>query len=220
MKRLLDLVGLVLVIAGMGFLAYAGVSYAQIHMAATPHWSAAERRHGHDIALSLAIPKSLAVHRASRHHRATRHVALAPTIAPGSEPPVGIIIPAIHVDSPVEQTPPSAGVWPVPAWAVGHLTTTPNPGGIGNMALAAHDDIEGEIFKNIGEMKPGDQVLVRTAHFTYEYVVTGLQTVSPTDTAVLAQTGRPTLTLVSCTPYWVDTSRVIVQAVLKARRPA
>jgi sortase A len=40
--------------------------------------------------------------------------------------------------------------------------------------------------------------------------------VEPTDTSVLASTGRPTLTLISCYPYMIDSQRIVVTAELES----
>jgi sortase A len=112
------------------------------------------------------------------------------------------------------------GEWEVADWAVGHLTTTPNPGAKGNMALSAHDDIKGEVFKRLGELKPGDQVLLYTRHSVFSYVVVSESVVDPSDISVLAPTKTASVTLISCTPYWVDTQRVVVRADLKSRAAA
>src|SRR5207302_7467032 len=113
--------------------------------------------------------------------------------------------------------PPVNGVWEVADWAVGHLTTTPDPGAPGNLALSAHDDIKGEVFKRLDELRPGDQILLYTRHAVYSYTVTTQQAVDPSDVSVLDPTTRPTVTMITCTPYWVDTQRMIVQGVLKSR---
>jgi LPXTG-site transpeptidase (sortase) family protein len=53
----------------------------------------------------------------------------------------------------------------------------------------------------------------------YTYVVTNQVTVDPSDVSVLAPTRLSTVTLISCAPYWVDTQRLVVQAVLQSARP-
>jgi sortase A len=102
-------------------------------------------------------------------------------------------------------------------WAVGHLTSTPDPGSVGNGAYAAHDDIKGELFKRLGELGPGDQVIVYSKHARYLYAVVRQQTVDPSNVSVLNQTRTPTVTLITCSPYWVDTYRLVVQAAFKSR---
>lgn len=209
----MNVVGVVLTILGIGVLAYAGVTYLRQPPTAAsgPHWTTAQQQRGKKLARQLA-----------KHQR----VQIPSRLSSASLPPAGaeratrLVIPKIAVDTRVIETPPTSGVWPVADWAAGHLTTTPNPGVPGNMALSAHDDIKGEIFKRIGELSPGDTILVYTPHAVYKYVVTGQKTVDPSDVAVLDPTRTPTLTLVTCSPYWVDSYRLIVQAALKSRAAA
>jgi sortase A len=207
MNKLASGFGSVLVLCGLGLLAYVGITYAQRLSSHGHSWSSAQQVKGKQLAASLGRHQNLAVPRA---HRAI----------PAGAPAIRLIIPKIGVDSSVVQTAPIGGVWAVADWAVGHLTTTPGPGLAGNGAYAAHDDIKGEIFKRLGELGPGDQVELFTAHSVYRYVVVSQQSVDPSDVAVLAPTRASTITLVSCTPYWVDTSRLIVKAVLKSSSAA
>jgi sortase A len=169
-------------------------------------WSHAQAQKGKQLEKWLIRHQTVAIPR--------RSVALAPA---GREPAIRLRIPKIRLDAPVVQTPPVNGVWGVADWSVGHLTTTPNPGAIGNDALSAHDDIKGEVFKRLGELGPGDDIIVYTKDSAYTYTVVSQQIVDPSDVGVLAPTAHSTLTLISCTPYWVDTQRVIVKAVLKSR---
>lgn len=196
-------------VGGIGILVYVGISYEQARQAAaTPHqWSASEKSKGKILALALAKHRTITVPKRLRRQH----------IAPGSEPAVRIVIPKIGVNAPVLQTPPVNGIWNVADWAVGHLSTTPNPGAPGNDALSAHDDIKGEIFKRLGELHPGDPIELYTQHAVYTYVVTGQQTVDPSNTSVLDPTPGSVITLISCTPYWVDTERLVVQAMLKSQ---
>ena len=210
MKRTLNVVGTLLTIAGIGILAYVGVGYVRGGSTAKagPHWSSAQRQRGNSLA------KQLAKHQRVRLPSALQSSNLP---APGTERAIRLVIPKIGVDTRVVETPPTNGVWPVADWAAGHLSTSPNPGVPGNMAFSAHDDIKGEIFKRVGELGPGDVILVYTAHSVYKYAVTDQKTVDPSDVSVLNPTRTPTLTLVTCTPYWVDSYRLIVQAALKSR---
>ncbi|HLJ69030.1 MAG TPA: sortase [Chloroflexota bacterium] len=204
MNRVAGVVGSVLLLAGAVMLVYVGVSY--LHQAAPrgPSWTSVQRQRGRELAGRLSGHQEVAVPAGSG------------VIAAGA-PAVRIAIPRIAVDAPVVQTRPVAGVWNVADWAVGHLATSPNPGLPGNGAYAAHDDIKGEIFKRLDELVPGDSILLYTAHLRYRYRVVSLQTVSPSDVSVLGPTRAPTITLVTCTPYWVDSSRLIVQAIRTSR---
>jgi sortase A len=180
--------------------------------AATPPkqtWTKAQQKQGRKIAAALGNNQST-IKVPARLQGA--HLPKA-----GSEPATRMVIPKIDLNAPVVETPPVQGVWEVADWAVGHLTTTPNPGAVGNSALSAHDDIKGEIFKRLGELKPGDPILLYTKHAVYTYDVVSATTVDPSDLSVLDPTRNATITLISCTPYWVDTQRLIVKAVLKTR---
>lgn len=206
----MNLAGTSLMVAGIALLAYVGWTYQRSTPARAHSWDAAERKRGQQLAQELVRRQKVYI------PRALNRAKLPPL---GSEPALRIIIPRIGVDSMVVQTPPTNGVWEVADWAVGHLTTTANPGGIGNSAYSAHDDIKGEVFKRVGELHAGDTVLFRTRHFVYTYTVVNQLAVDPSNVSVLDPPRKPVAmaTLVSCTPYWVDTQRVIIQAVLKSR---
>lgn len=199
--------GTLLVSSGIAILIYIGVTYAQASPQHVRVWSAQQQASAKKLAARLAGHQTVAV------PGRLNHAALP---APG-EPALRMVIPKIKVDAPVVQTPPTAGVWNVADWAVGHLTSTPDPALAGNGAYAAHDDIKGEIFKRLGELAPGDSIILFTRHSINRYVVVGQQAVDPSNTSVLAATKQPTITLITCTPYWVDTQRLVVQAVLKSR---
>jgi LPXTG-site transpeptidase (sortase) family protein len=207
MHRLISALGTLLVIAGVAILAYIGVTYAHPASPSVATWSQAQKQQGRLHAARLNTRQRVTIPHVLGNARLP---------APGAAA-TRIVIPKIGVDSPVVQTQPVNGAWEVADWSVGHLTTTPNPGLPGNGAYAAHDDIKGELFKREPELVPGDTVLVYTPHVIYHYTVINQQTVDPSNVSVLAPTRQPTVTLISCIPYWVDTQRVVVQAVLKSR---
>jgi sortase A len=51
---------------------------------------------------------------------------------------------------------------------IGHFPGT-GPGQIGNFALAAHRVTNGEPFRQLPELRPGDEVIIETADATYTY---------------------------------------------------
>lgn len=208
MKRTLNILGSLLMVGGIALLVYVGIAYVRNHQAATTKgWNAAEQKQGKKLASQLGKHQKIQVPKAKSQ-------------PPGSDPAIRMVIPKIGVNAPVVQTPPVNGVWQVADWAVGHLTTTPNPGVPGNSALAAHDDIEGEIFKRVDELRPGDKVLLYTQHTVYTYKVFNQEVVDPSNVSVLGQTAKPIITLISCTPYWVDTQRLVIQAALTSHAAA
>lgn len=97
---------------------------------------------------------------------------------------------------------------------IGQHLGTANPGEAGNVVVSAHNDIFGELFRELDRLQPGDEVYVSTSSREYLYRVTGLEIVGPTDVSVMEPTARPTITLISCYPYLVDNQRIVVFAEL------
>ena len=121
---------------------------------------------------------------------------------------VRIQINAIDVDAPIVQ----GDGWEQLKKGVGQHIGSPNPGNGGNLILSAHNDIYGELFRDLDQLEPGDVIKVFTNQITYEYVVVQTQIVEPTFVEVLNQTSQPIVTLISCYPYRVSNQRIIVTA--------
>ncbi|HET6443014.1 MAG TPA: sortase [candidate division Zixibacteria bacterium] len=136
-----------------------------------------------------------------------------PPPTPGPEQPRRIQIPAIDVDSPVVQ---GMYDWEQLKKGVAQLIDSAHPGQVGNMALAGHNDIYGEVFRYLDELTPGDEIIVTTQRQSYTYVVRDSMVVNPTDVWVLEPTEFASATLVSCYPYRVNTKRIAVFADLMA----
>ena len=104
----------------------------------------------------------------------------------------------------------------VPAFGVTRFADSAAPGQPGLSLMSGHDDIYGSIFRYLGTLHVGDTVVVTRGTHTYRYVVRSVNVVTPDDVRLLNATyTRPTLALISCTPYWVDTHRVVVIAELQ-----
>jgi len=138
-------------------------------------------------------------------------LANLPIPTPGPEQAIRLQIPAIGVDAPVVQ----GDGWDQLKKGVGQHIGSDNPGQAGNVVLSGHDDIFGEIFRDLINLQPGDQVILYTAQHQYIYVVTGSQIVEPIQVEVMAATSDPTVTLISCYPYLIDNKRIIVSAKLQ-----
>jgi len=126
---------------------------------------------------------------------------------PGPEQARSILIPAIWTaPAPVVQ----GDGWEQLKRGVGQHIGTSNPGQPGNLVLSAHNDIFGELFRDLDQLNPGDEIVVSTASRQYTYRVTGMRIVEPTDVEVMQSSDRATITLISCYPYLVDTQRIVV----------
>ena len=129
---------------------------------------------------------------------------------PGPQQPVRLVIPALNVDVIVVE----GDDWEALKKGAGHHNGSANPGQRGNLVMSGHDDVFGEIFRYIGDLKSGDTVDVYSKEARYTYTVTNKRIVAPTDVSVLQATTDPTLTLITCHPYLVDTQRMVVFAQL------
>lgn len=99
--------------------------------------------------------------------------------------------------------------------AVGHMDGTSYPGFPGNSVLMGHRNYTfGMFFNRLNEVKAGDLVTVETNGITRTYMVYATYVVTPDDYSVAAQTGLNEVTLITCTPIYVATHRLIVKAVL------
>ncbi|HEX6303823.1 MAG TPA: class D sortase [Anaerolineales bacterium] len=138
-------------------------------------------------------------------------LANIPIPTPGPEQAVRIQIPAINVDAPIVQ----GDGWEQLKKGVGQHIGTADPGDDGNMVLSAHNDIFGEIFRDLDQLKPGDQIILHTNQRSYTYIISGYKIVEPTQTEVMEATSQPKVTLISCYPYLVDDERIVVSARLQ-----
>jgi sortase A len=134
-----------------------------------------------------------------------------PAPTPGPEHAVRVKIPSIDVDAPVVE----GDTWESLKRGAGHHIGSANPGQRGNCVISAHNDIFGEIFRDLPAVKVGDVVEVYTASQVYRYVVTQTAIIQPTDLSVMYPTSSPVLTLISCYPYGIDSHRIVVTAELQ-----
>ena len=151
-----------------------------------------------------------------------RPVVLAQLTAPRAEratpqpsSPVRIVINTarVQVDASIYE----GDDWEQLLKGVGHYADSGNPGEPRNMVLVAHNDIYGEIFRDIQYLEPGDEIRIQANDGRwYSYVVYDKFVVEPSDVWVLAPGNEPIVTLITCHPYRVDTQRMIVVGRLQA----
>ncbi len=158
---------------------------------------------------------------------------ISPTFTPIHRPadglPTRITAPAIGLDAKVvlvrvkEQY--EKGVlrrtWVAADYAAGFHQGTALPGHVGNTVISGHNNIRGEVFRDLHKLRPGDEVLVWVGDNPYSYRVAfmyrlpikdappeilndNLQWIQPTD--------DQRLTLITCWPPWSNTHRTIIVA--------
>lgn len=100
---------------------------------------------------------------------------------------------------------------------LGRIPGTALPGSDGNLGIAGHRD---GFFRGLKDIKPGDTVEVDTRLETDIYIVDLTKIVGPHDVSVLEDQPVPTLTLVTCYPFYYigdAPQRFVVRASLKHR---
>ena len=149
-----------------------------------------------------------------------------PTVAPPVGEAFGFIwIPRLGADF---RKPIVEGVGlPQLAEGIGHYPGTAMPGQVGNFAVAGHRATHGEPFRNLDQVRPGDDVVVETVASYWTYRVDSTEIVLPTKVSVLLPVpnqpeARPTqslITLTTCNPRWASYQRLIVYGHLVAKQP-
>jgi sortase A len=81
----------------------------------------------------------------------------------------------------------------------GHLIDSALPGSRGNCVIAGHRDTQFRVLQNV---EIGENISLEAGGRTFVYRVTDRRVVVPTDTRSLDPTPTPTLTLVTCYPFY------------------
>jgi sortase A len=82
---------------------------------------------------------------------------------------------------------------------VGRIKGTAPVGASGNLGIAGHRD---GFFRGLKGIALGDRIDLQTTGGTVTYSVSSILIVDPDDVSVLDPTGEPTITLVTCYPFY------------------
>lgn len=99
--------------------------------------------------------------------------------------------------------------------SVGHVvgTSLPVGGSSTHAVLSAHSGMaSSKLFSDIDQLTEGDIFYIHVLGNTLAYEVDGINTVVPTDTILLQiEEGKDLVTLVTCTPFGINTHRLLVR---------
>ena len=99
--------------------------------------------------------------------------------------------------------------------SVGHVvgTSLPVGGSSTHAVLSAHSGLaSSRLFSDIDQLAEGDTFYIHVLGDTLAYKVDSINTVLPTDTRLLQiEDGKDYVTLVTCTPFGVNTHRLLVR---------
>ncbi|MCF2621611.1 class C sortase [Collinsella tanakaei] len=123
-----------------------------------------------------------------------------------------ITIPKIHVELPVYHGTSDEALQK----GVGHLqeTSVPIGGESTHCVLSGHTGLpSSKIFDNLDQLEVGDYFIITVLGEDHAYRVTSTEVVLPDETeSLVIQPGEDLVTLVTCTPYGVNTHRLLVHA--------
>ena len=99
--------------------------------------------------------------------------------------------------------------------AVGHVvgTSLPVGGSSTHAVLSAHSGLaSSKLFSDIDQLAEGDVFYIHVLGEVLAYEVDAINTVLPTDTSLLQiEDGKDYVTLVTCTPFGINTHRLLVR---------
>ena len=146
----------------------------------------------------------------------TKGGASAPPLAYAEQLTVGgamcyVDIPKINVYLPVQH---GTGAETLEK-SVGHVvgTSLPVGGSSTHAVLSAHSGMaSAKLFSDIDQLTEGDTFYIHVLGEVLAYEVDAINTVLPTDTSLLQiEEGKDLVTLVTCTPFGVNTHRLLVR---------
>jgi LPXTG-site transpeptidase (sortase) family protein len=127
----------------------------------------------------------------------SRRTAYRESLEAGSGAPAGVLrIPRLGLEVPIFDGTGELNL----NRGVGHIEGTALPGQEGNLGIAGHRD---GFFRVLKDIEAGDVITVRTLDGDVHYRVQETLVVDPQDVYVLAPTKAPTITLVTCYPFYM-----------------
>ena len=165
------------------------------------------------------LKSSSAIAKHEEHSRAVdfnlwagkRVTAYKQALAAHVGPPLAVLsIPRLRLDVPVFEGTDELTL----NRGAGRIAGTARPGERGNIGIAAHRD---GFFRGLKDIRPGDRVELAQLRRKFVYTVDNIAVVDPGDVTVLHPRPQPSLTLVTCYPFYFigdAPQRYIVQASL------
>ena len=150
-----------------------------------------------------------------------------PTSTPLPLPATRLSIPAIDLNTSVVETYPKqqmdgSYIWDTPNYAAGHYDSSGNPGDGRNIVFNGHNNMAGEVFRDLNKLVPGDEIILLTDAGEFHYQVqqkviipyVGNEAEANVEIGALsAPQSSEMVTLISCWPYYTFTNRIVVVAV-------
>jgi len=155
-----------------------------------------------------------------------------PAVSEAGGPPVRLSIPGIGLDAPVvplawAEGEDGSSQWQLlPEGAGGWHVNSAYPGHGSNVVISGHHNIDGEVFRDLAQLRSGDEVAVVVGGELYRYVVSDRLILPERDASAeqrrqnatwMLPTRSERLTLITCWPYESNSYRLVVVASPAAR---
>ncbi|MGQ0615929.1 MAG: class E sortase [Acidimicrobiia bacterium] len=130
-----------------------------------------------------------------------------PVVIEGDTPVIGHMrIPALELDTDIYEGIELRNI----AHGPSHWPGTAMPGENGNFVLAGHRVTQTKPFRNLDQLKPGDEAIVTTPQGRFTYRLTGTAIVSPEQTEIVEdKPGQATATMFACHPPGSAVERIV-----------
>ena len=132
-------------------------------------------------------------------------------VIPTGSPVFQLKVPRAHLDQIVAEGTTAR----ITAKGPGHLRTSPLPGQVGNVVVACRRVTFGGPCRNLDTLKPGNVITTVSGQGSSKYVVTRVMTVDKHQTDALSPTSDSRLTLMTSTPMFMASRRLVVIAQLQ-----
>lgn len=154
-----------------------------------------------------------------------------PTLSPPALPAIRVMIPKISLNVGVEEISPVEHIsfngekylsWDPVSYVASHYGTSGSPGEGRNIVFTGHNNMDGEVFKYLDQLTPGDEVVLLTLQDQFHYRVEKKFIIpylgaEEDGNAVLQAYSEPQtaemVTLISCWPYATNAHRIVIIAV-------
>ncbi|MDD5370814.1 MAG: sortase [Anaerolineaceae bacterium] len=182
-----------------------------------------------EVYLALALPENVAT-QIPPGLLASQGMAQEQTQPATIYKPEWIRIPIIKLDAPVVSVLASSKtingdqylMWKAPdKYAAGWHNSSATLGVPGNTVLNGHNNIYGEVFRRLADLKIGDRIQVGSGSMVFVYKVSNKMTLEENKQSLgdrleharwLQPTDDERLTLVTCWPYWSNQYRLVLVA--------
>ncbi|MBW8059325.1 MAG: class E sortase [Solirubrobacterales bacterium] len=220
MARLLRILAITLITAGLVLLADIGITLAYEEPISSVHAAIQQRQAESELeetearyAATAAAGRGL-----TRRGRERRIAKLARRFGRrvGEGEAIGRIRAAeIGLDTVVVQGTDTASLRIGP----GHFSETSFPGEDGTVGIAGHRTTDGAPFRHADSLERGDRIVLEMPYATFAYRVQGTEIVDPSEIGVVRDVGYERLVLSSCHPLYSASQRLIVYARMVSETP-